>query len=123
MFSSVIDTPVAAKIIDVVCLDSRANVLWTSYDANIGDDFFVEKLQYKFYEDIFFGTSNNQNWNRTNGYFQLTEITGLKHSSKYVFRVVTSNRYGSVYSNNETCITGAQLHQGKICFLYFFITS
>lgn len=102
----------------LVCLDSRAFIIWTS---NSSDDFFEEKLQYKRKEDKLFETYDNQNWNRTNGPIQLTQITGLEHNSEYVFRVVTSNRYGSVYSNNETCVTGAQLNQGKICFLYHFL--
>lgn len=101
-------TPLAAKVIVLVCLDSRALIIWTS---NSSDDFFEEKLQYKRKEDKLFETYDNQNWNRTNGPIQLTQITGLEHNSEYVFRVVTSNRYGSVYSNNETCVTGAQLNQ------------
>lgn len=115
------DTPLAAKIIDVICLDSRAFLLWTSSYTNSSDDIFEEKLQYKRYEDKLFELSDNQNWNRTNNHCQLTQITGLEHNSEYVFRVLTSNKYGSVYSNNRTCVTGAQENQGKICFLYHFL--
>lgn len=110
------DTLLAAKIIDVICLDSRAFLLWTSSYTNSSDDIFEEKLQYKRYEDNLFQLCDNQNWNRTNNHCQLTQITGLEHNSEYVFRVLTSNKYGSVYSNNGTCVTVAQQNQGKICF-------
>lgn len=114
-------TPLAAKIIDIMCLDSRAFILWTSSYTNSSDDILEEKLQYKRYEDKLFESSDNQNWNRTNNHCQLIQIQGLEHSSEYIFRVLTSNKYGSVYSNNETCVTGAQQNQGKICFVYHFL--
>lgn len=114
------DDPLAAKIIEVVCQDTRAFILWTSYNTYFSYDTYKEILKYKRSNDLLFATLEKPNWNGTNTNIKLIEVTNLKPNTEYLFSVLTLSRHGSTNSNNETCITNIETAEGKF-ILYEFL--
>lgn len=107
------DDPLAAKIIEVICQDTRAFILWTSSNTYFSDDTYKEILKYKRSNDLLFATLEKPNWNGTNTNIKLIEVTDLKPNTEYLFSVLTLSRHGSANSNNETCITYIETAEGK----------
>lgn len=109
----------AAKIIEVVCQDTRAFILWTSSNTYSNDDTYKEILLYKRSNDLLFTKLEKPNRNRTNNNIKLIEVTDLKPDTEYFFSVLTLSRHGSAYSNNETCITNIETAESKFMFNEF----
>lgn len=113
----------AAKIIEVVCQDTRAVILWTSSNTYSNDETYKDILQYKRSNDLLFKSLEKPNWNRTNNTIKLIEVIDLKPNTEYLFRVLTLSRLGEAYSNNQSCITDTETIESKIKpqdFLLFF---
>lgn len=103
----------AAKIIEVVCQNTRAFILWTSSNTYSNDDTYKEILQYKRSNDLLYRTLEKPNWNRTNNNIKLIEVTDLKPNTEYVFSVLILTRLGKAYSNNKPCITDTETIESK----------
>lgn len=111
----------AALIIEVVCQDTRAFILWTSSNTYSNNDTYKEILQYKRSNDLLFATLEQPNWNGTNTNIKLIEVTNLKPNAEYLFSVLTLSRHGSANSNNKTCITDTEKIESKFKFHYYFL--
>lgn len=107
------DAPLAAKIKEAICQDTRAFILWTTSNTYASEDTYKEILQYKRSNDLLFATLEKPNWKRTNNNIKLNEVTDLKPNTEYLFSVLTFSRHGSAYSNNKTCITDIETAESK----------
>lgn len=121
------DAPLASTIIEAICRDTHAFILWTSSNTYASNDTYKEILQYKRSNDLLFATLEKPNWNRTNNNVKFIEVNDLKPNTEYLFSVLTLSRHGSVYSTIKTCITDTEKIKSKFkfhdCFflLYFNI--
>ncbi|XP_061164375.1 nectin-1-like [Saccostrea echinata] len=101
-------TPIAPVLVHVDCRTREAYILWKSFSTYYADNIQEETLQLSESKNVFLNASYEK-INRTDDIeINTYKVTELKPGSVYVFRFLTSNRYGIALSNNQSCITDTE---------------
>ncbi|XP_056002887.1 cell adhesion molecule 2-like isoform X2 [Ostrea edulis] len=97
-------TPLTPVVLQVVCKSNHAIIIWTSRHPEYDDVEHQETLQLS-KKDNTFNNATYEKLNDTHAGIHLYKVNVLKPNTKYIFRVLASNRHGTAFSNNPSCIT------------------
>lgn len=107
-------TPLTPVVLQVVCKSNHAIIIWTSRHPEYDDVEHQETLQLS-KKDNTFNNATYEKLNDTHAGIHLYKVNVLKPNTKYIFRVLASNRHGTAFSNNPSCITDLEQVEGIYC--------